>query len=146
MSHLKVLRKPCGATNPWRTVKSSRKYCLLTYPYQYEELVGDKTSTMKIEELHKSEMPFNKTAINPNHEDDESHYQLISFLSDVPAPLQAAMTSFIEKHPNWDQYRLIQAAIAGFLVQNGVDSRQVTRLYLDNMFGHKNFNQESFTA
>jgi len=66
-----------------------------------------------------------------------SHDSLVSFLSEVPAPLKEAMTTFIEGHPNWDQYRLIQAALAGFLVQNGVESRAVTRLYLDNMFSKK---------
>ena len=44
------------------------------------------------------------------------------------------MTGFIEKCPNWDQYRLIKAALAGFLVQNGMDSRELTRLYVGNMF------------
>ena len=44
------------------------------------------------------------------------------------------MADFIERCPNWDQYRLVQAALAGFLVQNGVDSRELTRLYVGNMF------------
>ncbi len=73
----------------------------------------------------------------------ESHTQLVSFLSEVPEPIQAAMTTFIEHHPNWDQYRLIQAALAGFLVQNGVDSRPITRLYLDNMFCSKSFGRDT---
>ncbi len=73
------------------------------------------------------------------HKDEASDAYLVSFLADIPAPLQAAMTTFIERHPNWDQYRLIQAAISGFLVQNGVESRKVTRLYLDNMFCSKSF-------
>ncbi len=59
----------------------------------------------------------------------------VSFYSEVPAQLQAAMEAFIERYPNWDQYRLIQAALAGFLVQNGVESRSITRLYVGNMFG-----------
>ena len=62
---------------------------------------------------------------------------LVSFLSDIPAPLQAAMTSFIEDHPNWDQYRLVQAALSGFLSQNGDDTREITRIYLKNMFCKK---------
>ena len=66
-----------------------------------------------------------------------SNSSLVSFLSEVPVPLQEAMTTFIENHPNWDQYRLIQAALAGFLVQNGIETRAVTRLYLDNMFSKK---------
>ncbi len=60
---------------------------------------------------------------------------LVSFQTELPCALQESMRSFIEKHPNWDQYRLIQAALAGFLVQNGVDSRNITRLYIGNMFG-----------
>ena len=59
---------------------------------------------------------------------------LISFQAEMPRPLQEAMTRFIEQHPNWDQYRLMQAALAGFLVQNGIDSREITRVYVGNMF------------
>jgi hypothetical protein len=44
------------------------------------------------------------------------------------------MRGFIEQHPNWDQYRLFQAALAGFLVQNGLKNREVTRCYLANLF------------
>ena len=59
---------------------------------------------------------------------------LVSFQSELPQPLQEAMTRFIENHPNWDQYRLVQAALAGFLVQNGIASREITRVYVGNMF------------
>ena len=62
---------------------------------------------------------------------------LVSFQSELPALLQQAMTRFIETHPNWDQYRLVQAALAGFLVQNGIDSREITRVYVGNMFRRK---------
>ena len=59
---------------------------------------------------------------------------VVSFQSELPAPLQQSMTRFIETHPNWDQYRLVQAALAGFLVQNGIESREITRVYVGNMF------------
>ena len=59
---------------------------------------------------------------------------VISFQTEIPKSIQNAMKNFIEEHPNWDQYRLIQAALAGFLVQNGVDSRSITRLYVGRMF------------
>ena len=59
---------------------------------------------------------------------------IVSFQSEMPLPLHKAMADFIERCPNWDQYRLVQAALAGFLVQNGVDSRELTRLYVGNMF------------
>ena len=59
---------------------------------------------------------------------------IVSFQAEMPLPLHQAMADFIERCPNWDQYRLVQAALAGFLVQNGVDSRELTRLYVGNMF------------
>lgn len=58
----------------------------------------------------------------------------VSLRAEVPAPLLLAMRRFIEHHPNWDQYRLFQAALAGFLVQNGIRDRGVTRCYLANLF------------
>ena len=62
---------------------------------------------------------------------------VISFQTEIPKPIQQAMKNYIEKHPNWDQYRLLQAALAGFLMQNGVNSRLITRLYIGNMFGSR---------
>ena len=59
---------------------------------------------------------------------------VVSFQTEMPLPLQQAMTRFIEGHPNWDQYRLVQAALAGFLVLNGIESREITRVYVGNMF------------
>ena len=59
----------------------------------------------------------------------------ISFQTKIPKQIQQAMKVFIEEHPNWDQYRLLQAALAGFLIQNGINSRLITRLYIGNMFG-----------
>ncbi|MEJ6585449.1 MAG: DUF2811 domain-containing protein [Synechococcus sp. ArSW.bin.68] len=59
---------------------------------------------------------------------------IVSFQAEMPLPLHQAMADFIERCPNWDQYRLVQAALAGFLVQNGADSRELTRLYVGNMF------------
>ena len=64
---------------------------------------------------------------------------IISFQTQIPKPIQQAMKVYIEKHPNWDQYRLLQAALAGFLIQNGISSRLITRLYVGNMFGSHSF-------
>lgn len=59
---------------------------------------------------------------------------VVSLRAEVPEALLGSMRAFIDAHPNWDQYRLFQAALAGFLVQNGVQSRAVTRCYVANMF------------
>ncbi len=73
---------------------------------------------------------------------ESSQSSLVSFLAEVPAPLKAAITTFIEDHPNWNHYRLVEAALAGFLVQNGVESREITRLYVDNMFSKNSSKQK----
>ena len=59
---------------------------------------------------------------------------VVSFQAEMLLSLQQAMTRFIVEHPIWDQYRLVQAALAGFLVQNGIESREITRVYVGNMF------------
>ena len=60
--------------------------------------------------------------------------EVISFKCELQENLQNAMKKFVEDHPNWDQYRILQAAIAGFLMQKGFQNRDLTRLYIGNMF------------
>ena len=60
--------------------------------------------------------------------------EIISFNCELHEQLQQAMSKFVEEHPNWDQYRILQAAIAGFLIQKGFQNRDLTRLYIGNMF------------
>ena len=60
--------------------------------------------------------------------------EVISFKCELHENLQKAMKEFVEDHPNWDQYRILQAAIAGFLMQKGFQNRDLTRLYIGNMF------------
>ena len=60
--------------------------------------------------------------------------EIISFKCDLHENLQQAMIKFVEDHPHWDQYRILQAAIAGFLMQKGFQNRDLTRLYLGKMF------------
>ena len=64
----------------------------------------------------------------------EKKDEIISFECELHENLQYAMNEFVEKHPNWDQYRILQAAIAGFLMQKGFENRDLTRLYVGNMF------------
>tara|TARA_B100000579_G_C22292295_1_gene603320 strand:+ start:189 stop:479 length:291 start_codon:yes stop_codon:yes gene_type:complete len=66
---------------------------------------------------------------------------LVSFVQEIPAYLEEAMTAFIEKHPNWDQYRLLQAAISGYLLDKGVYSREINQFYFKSMVCKKVFVQ-----
>ena len=47
----------------------------------------------------------NSKVLNPKDE-------VISFKCELQENLQKAMKEFVEEHPNWDQYRILQAAIA----------------------------------
>ena len=58
----------------------------------------------------------------------------VSVVNEFPEDLYQAMRAFISSHPNWDQYRLLQAALAGFLFQHGCKERAVSRHYLDGLF------------
>ena len=63
----------------------------------------------------------------------QNYDEIISFKCELHEHLQKAMLEFVEEHPNWDQYRILQAAIAGFLMQKGFQNRDLTRLYIGNM-------------
>ena len=58
----------------------------------------------------------------------------VSVENQFPADLFESMVEFIEQHPQWDQYRLMQSALAAFLFQQGCQDRPVVRHYLDGLF------------
>jgi hypothetical protein len=58
----------------------------------------------------------------------------VSIENQMPEDLFDAMREFIRLHPQWDQYRLMQAALAGFLFQHGATDRSVARHYLNGLF------------
>ena len=67
--------------------------------------------------------------------------ELVSFIQEIPDYLKEAMGAFIDKYPNWDQYRLMEAAISGYLLDKGVESREINRLYFKSMFCKKSFGE-----
>ena len=75
------------------------------------------------------ELNYDENSKVLNHNDE-----VISFKCELQENLQKAMKEFVEEHPNWDQYRILQAAIAGFLMQKGFQNRDLTRLYVGKMF------------
>ena len=77
---------------------------------------------------------MNKLNNNTNQIVLNQKEEVISFKCELQENLQMAMKKFVEDHPNWDQYRILQAAIAGFLMQKGFHNRDLTRLYIGNMF------------
>ena len=62
---------------------------------------------------------------------------IVSFIEDVPLYLKDAIGKFLDDHPNWDQHRLMQAAISGYLLEKGVTSIEMRRFYSQSMFCKK---------
>jgi len=65
---------------------------------------------------------------------DASSSASVSLEAEVPEVLFEGMRSFINGHPDWDQYSVITSALAGFLFQNGCSDHSVTQHYLDGLF------------
>tara|TARA_Y100000992_G_C20846537_1_gene296301 strand:- start:181 stop:420 length:240 start_codon:yes stop_codon:yes gene_type:complete len=58
----------------------------------------------------------------------------ISFPIEININLQQAMNKFVEDHPNMDQYKIIQRAIAGFLIEKGFQNRELIREFLGGKY------------
>ncbi len=58
----------------------------------------------------------------------------VSILADIPEDLQDALMSYLETHPDWDQDRVMSAALSLFLMQYGQSDRKTARVYLDSLF------------
>ncbi len=56
--------------------------------------------------------------------------------NEFPEDLFQAMAGFIGGHPEWDQYRLLQSAVASFLFQQGCKEQAVVQHYLNGLFEH----------
>ena len=71
--------------------------------------------------------------------DDNQKYinnknEKISFPIEINIYLQQAMNKFVEDHPNLDQYKIIQKAIAGFLIEKGFHNRELTRVFIGGKY------------
>jgi hypothetical protein len=53
----------------------------------------------------------------------------------LPVALAHAVQGYLEDRPHLDAGRLLQTALAQFLVQQGAARREVRELYLDGLFG-----------
>ncbi len=61
--------------------------------------------------------------------------QSVSLSVEIPEDLHVSVQNYLDVHSGWSQDRLFCAAISLFLMQNGVTERQVSRIYLDSLFG-----------
>ena len=68
--------------------------------------------------------------INPQ----ESFSNKVSLETELSETLYNTMKDFVLSNPTWDQYKLINSALATFLVQNGCTDNSVSEIYLNQLF------------
>lgn len=54
---------------------------------------------------------------------------------ELPAPLSQHLKAFSEQRPDWTQARVLNNALSLFLLQNGIEDRAVSQVYLQSIFG-----------
>ena len=65
---------------------------------------------------------------------EESFSNKVSLETELSETLYNTMKDFVLSNPTWDQYKLINSALASFLVQNGCTDDSVSEIYLNQLF------------
>ena len=69
---------------------------------------------------------------------DEGSSNKVSLETELSESLYNTMKDFVLSNPTWDQYKLINSALATFLVQNGCNDSSVSEIYLNQLFSPPN--------
>ena len=65
---------------------------------------------------------------------DNSFPSKVSLETELSESLYETMKDFVLNNPTWDQYKLINSALATFLVQNGCTDSSVSEIYINQLF------------
>ena len=65
---------------------------------------------------------------------DNSCPSKVSLETELSESLYETMKDFVLHNPTWDQYKLINSALATFLVQNGCTDISVSEIYINQLF------------
>ena len=65
---------------------------------------------------------------------DNSFTSKVSLETELSESLYETMKDFVLHNPTWDQYKLINSALATFLVQNGCTDSSVSEIYINQLF------------
>ena len=65
---------------------------------------------------------------------ENSSTSKVSLETELSETLYKTMKDFVLNNPTWDQYKLINSALATFLVQNGCTDNSVSEIYLNQLF------------
>ncbi|MGM3306579.1 DUF2811 domain-containing protein [Anabaena sp. WFMT] len=58
----------------------------------------------------------------------------VNLFTEIPETLHDSLNNYLETHPDWDQNRVLTAALSLFLLQNGDTDRSAARIYLETLF------------
>ena len=58
----------------------------------------------------------------------------VSLETELSESLYETMKDFVLHNPTWEQYKLINSALATFLVQNGCTDISVSEIYINQLF------------
>ena len=65
---------------------------------------------------------------------ENSSSSKVSLETELSESLYKTMKDFVLHNPTWDQYKLINSALATFLVQNGCTDNSVSEIYINQLF------------
>ena len=65
---------------------------------------------------------------------DNSLSSKISLETELSESLYETMKDFVLNNPSWDQYKLINSALASYLHQNGCTDNSVSEIYINQLF------------
>ena len=65
---------------------------------------------------------------------DQLSSNKVSLETELSETLYNTMKDFVLSNPTWDQYKLINSALATFLFQNGCTDDDVSEIYLNQLF------------
>ena len=71
---------------------------------------------------------------NIQFEFNKSFTSKVSLETELSESLYETMKDFVLHNPTWDQYKLINSALATFLVQNGCTDSSVSEIYINQLF------------
>ena len=77
----------------------------------------------RISQTNLSEVTYKKCSSNK-----------VSLETELSETLYYTMKDFVSSNPTWDQYKLINSALATFLFQNGCTDNSVSEIYLNQLF------------
>jgi Protein of unknown function (DUF2811) len=60
----------------------------------------------------------------------------VNIFTEIPESLHESLKTYLGTHPDWDQNRVLTAALSLFLLQNGESDRSAARVYLETLFHH----------